>query len=163
VLRESQDRIRSMALIHEKLYQSENLASIDFAGYLQSLTNHLVRTYRSSTGGVRLQLDVADVSLSLETAVPCGLIVNELMSNALKYAFPDGRQGIIFITLHKNEGGQVTLAVADNGVGLPEGFDIHKSTSLGLRLVTMLVGQVQGKLLTTNEHGTKFEVVFPGG
>ncbi len=162
VLRESQDRIRTMALIHEKLYQSENLASIDFGSYLKSLTSHLISTYRSSSGSARLQLDVDDVILSLETAVPCGLIVNELMSNALKYAFLDGRQGIILITLHKNEDGQTSISVADNGVGLPAGFDIHKSASLGLRLVTMLVGQIHGTLLTTNENGTKFEVVFPG-
>jgi PAS domain S-box-containing protein len=161
ILRESQDRIRSMALIHEKLYRSENLARIDFAGYLQSLASHLVRSYRSSMGIARLHMDVADVSLSLETAVPCGLIVNELVSNALKHAFSDGRQGTIRITLRKEENKQITLSVADDGVGLPDGFDIYQSDSLGLRLVTMLVGQVKGELITTNEHGAKFEVVFP--
>jgi PAS domain S-box-containing protein len=160
VLRESQDRIRSMALIHEKLYRSENFACIDFAGYLQSLTSHLIHSYRSSMGVPRLQLDVADVSLSLETAVPCGLIVNELVSNALKHAFSDGNQGTIHITLSQDEDKRVSLIVADDGVGLPEGFDINKSDSLGLRLVTMLVGQVRGQLTTTKDHGAKFEVVF---
>ena len=113
-------------------------------------------------GIARLQMDVADVSLSLESAVPCGLIVNELVSNALKHAFSDGRQGTINISLRKDNDNQVSLTVADDGVGLPEGFDIRKSDSLGLRLVTMLVGQVRGELRTTNERGAKFEVVFPG-
>ena len=150
-----------MALIHEKLYRSDNLARIDFAGYLQSLTGHLVRSYRSSRGVARLQMDIAEVSLSLETAVPCGLIVNELVSNALKHAFNNGHQGTVQIILRKNEDKQVSLTVADDGVGLPDGFDISRSDSLGLRLVTMLVGQVRGELNTSSDHGARFEVVFP--
>jgi PAS domain S-box-containing protein len=161
VLKESQDRIRSMALIHEKLYRSENLARIDFSSYLESLTNHLMRSYRSAVGTARLDMDVTDVSLSLETAVPCGLIVNELVSNALKHAFKNGSQGTITINLSKNNGKYVSLVIADDGVGLPESFDISQSDTLGLRLVNMLVGQVRGQLSTSNVNGARFEILFP--
>ncbi|MGC9347988.1 MAG: histidine kinase dimerization/phosphoacceptor domain -containing protein [Anaerolineae bacterium] len=159
VLKESQNRLRSMALIHERLYQSENLARIDFAEYLQSLTRYLVRSYRSTSGPVALGFQMESVPLSIERAVPCGLIVNELVSNALKYAFPDGRPGKVEVGLSRANG-HVRLSVRDDGVGLPEDLDIDKLESLGLQLVHMLTGQLGGEIQIDTRPGTVFEISF---
>jgi PAS domain S-box-containing protein len=161
VLQESRNRLRSMALIHERLYRSDNLAQVDFGEYLRGLTSYLVRSYRAAVGAVALRLDVSDVSLTIERAVPCGLIVNELVSNALKYAFPDGRRGQITVSLHQVDA-SVYLAVADDGVGLPKDLEIDALDSLGLQLVHMLTEQLNGRIDLDRECGTKFAVVFPG-
>jgi PAS domain S-box-containing protein len=160
---ESRSRIRSIALLHETLYLSENLARIDFALYVRSLGAHLMRTYSASAPGVSLDLHIADVALILDQAIPCGLIINELVSNALKYAFPDKRPGRIDVRVGPVEGGapdELVLAVVDDGVGLSEEFDPRTTRSLGLRLVSDLGAQLGGKLVLTGGPGTRAEIRF---
>jgi two-component sensor histidine kinase len=158
---ESQDRIRTMALVHEKLYQSSDLASIDFSPYIERLATNLFRSYGGG-GRVNLSLDVGNVYLSVEKAVPCGLIVNELVMNALKYAFPGDRTGEIVVEV-RQEGDRMSLAVSDDGVGLPPGFDITKSNTLGLQLVELLVSQLEGTLTIGPGPGTSFHISFKTG
>ena len=158
---ESQHRIRSMALIHEKLYQSPDLAEVDFADYLRSLIAYLVRAYRISEAQVSLKLDTEPVRLRIDTAIPCGLILNELVSNALKHAFPNGRQGEIEVAVRAEEPGRASLRVSDNGVGLAAGMDWRATPSLGLRLVHTLTQQLHGTLGVETTHGVTFRLGFP--
>jgi PAS domain S-box-containing protein len=158
LVRESQNRVRTMALIHEKLYQSETLARIDFGDYLRNLTRDIFRSY--SAGGISLKLDVEDVHLDVDTAIPCGLIVNELVSNALKYAFPQSRRGEICVSFHTVARNKYALSITDNGIGLPKGFDIQKIKSLGLQLLTMLVHQLHGTLDIVTDEGTTVMITF---
>ena len=160
ILRESQNRVRTMALIHEKLYQSTDLAQIDFSSYLKSLVNYLAQSYRGKSDKVAIQVDAQNVMLDIDTALPCGLIVNELVSNSLKYAFPDDRPGHIKLTCHQTSGKNFTLTISDDGIGLPAGFDITKNPSLGLKLVISLVNQLEGKLDLYRDPGTTFQVSF---
>ena len=159
VLRESQNRIRSMAFVHENLYQSEDLARIDFGGYIRNLSAYLFSSYSVNSSLVRLRLDVEDVHLGIDTVIPCGLVVNELISNALKHAFPEGREGEIYVTL-RAEDGQVILVIGDDGIGLPEGLNVAESETLGLQLVETLVGQLEGEIELGNTEGTEFRIVF---
>jgi PAS domain S-box-containing protein len=158
LVRESQNRVRSMALIHEKLYQSENLAQVQFAEYLRNLTRDLFRSY--SAGGVGLKLQAEDIPLDVDTAIPCGLIINELVSNALKYAFPGGRTGDLHISFLKISRERCALTVTDNGVGLPASIDVKNPKTLGLQLVNMLVNQLHGTLDVVTDGGTTFMVTF---
>ena len=160
LFKESQQRIRSMALIHEQLYQSSDLARIDFAEYVERLTNHLLRSYGARAGNVALHMNVAPVLLSIETAIPCGLIINELVSNAFKHAFPNGRSGQIWITLQRTEAQQLTLQIKDNGVGFPPEIDFRRTPSLGLTLVNTLVKQVRGIIDLQRESHTEFMITF---
>jgi two-component sensor histidine kinase len=160
VLRESQYRIRSMALVHEKLYQTQDLIRVDFAEYVKSLADYLLRAYGVSPGRVRLAIDVVDVFLNIDTAIPCGLIINELVSNSLKHAFPDGRAGEIRIGLDAADGSHYTLLVADDGIGFPEHLNFRETGSLGLQLVNSLVDQLGGNIDLERCDGTKFLVVF---
>ncbi|OPY30209.1 MAG: sensory histidine kinase AtoS [Methanocella sp. PtaU1.Bin125] len=159
LFQESQDRVKSMALVHEKLYQSSDLASVDFSSYIERLVTNLFRSYSGSGGNVNLHLDIRDVFLNVDTAVPCGLIVNELVTNALKYAFPAGRDGTVSV-LMRAEGDRYVLEVGDDGVGMAPGFDIEKSESLGLQLVAMLVGQIDGTIKTDTSKGTRYVITF---
>ncbi|MCB9136613.1 MAG: hypothetical protein H6636_14405, partial [Anaerolineales bacterium] len=159
-LHDSQARVRSMALIHEKLYQSNSLAKIDFGEYVQSLAKDLFRSYQRSLGEIELKVEAAEIALDLDYAIPCGLILNELLTNALKYAFPKGRKGQLWIELTILPDQRVCLKVADNGIGLPEGFDLTKSSSLGLQLVRNLVSQIEGKLELQRSGGTAFLISF---
>lgn len=159
LVRESQNRVRSMALIHEKLYQSENVGQINLEEYLRSLTRDLFRSY--SVGGVTLKLEVDEIRLDVDTAVPCGLIVNELVSNALKYAFPSGREGQISLKVAMVSHQQVALTVSDNGVGLPNDMNLRTSSTLGFQLVHMLVKQLRGTLDIVRNGGTTFMITFP--
>jgi len=160
--RESQDRIKAMALVHEKLYESDDLASIDIAKYIEELSSHLFGTYLVDSGRVALKVECGDISIGVDQAIPCGLIINELVSNALKHAVPDKRPGEIFISLDRNEGGRITLRVADNGVGMPPDFDWAKCESLGLQLVNMLVRQLFGTLeVDGTQGGAAFVISFP--
>jgi len=159
VLRESQNRIRSMAFVHENLYQSEDLARIDFGRYIRNLSSYLFSSYSVNPSLIRLRLDVADVYLGVDTVIPCGLIVNELISNSLKHAFPEGREGEIHVDL-RMEDGQVVLVVGDDGVGLPEGLNLQRTETLGLQLVDTLIGQLEGSIELDNSKGTTFRIVF---
>ncbi len=159
--KESQDRVKAMALIHERLYQSGDLAKIDFAGYVRNLTGHLLRSYRVDSKTVRLNLDVEPVPMSLDVAIPCGLIINELVSNALKYAFPHGKGGEILVRFGEGTGQVLMLHVSDTGVGLPEGRDPEKSESLGLKLVRSLTEQLDGTAFYSSRNGFQCEIRIP--
>jgi PAS domain S-box-containing protein len=161
MFKESQNRVRSMALIHEKLYQSKDIARIDFAEYIRNLTGNLVRSYGFSPVMVKLIIDADHISLGVDTAIPCGLIINELVTNSLKYAFPDGRNGEIRITLKQDNGdGRYWLSISDDGRGLPESIELRKTSTLGLQLVTTLVDQLNGTIEVKRENGTEFIIRF---
>lgn len=159
VLRESIHRVRSMSLIHERLYQSDTLSVIDFGEYARALAGFLVRSY-SVAGPVRLVVEADSVTLNIETAVPCGLVLNELVSNALKHAFtgPDG--GTLTIGVRRGEHGTCTLSVQDTGPGIPPGLDLQHTTSLGLQLITALTQQIKGTLTVENRCGACFHITF---
>jgi two-component sensor histidine kinase len=161
VLQESEARIRSMGLLHEKLYQSESVTTIDMQGYLRTLTAELIRTNTPAGTHREVKLDVGEVNLGLDTALPCGLIITELVTNALKYAFPNRLHGTIYISLHEAPGDEnFALTVWDDGIGIDNSFDVTKATSLGMRLVKMLIDQLNGKLAFDGAAGTKIEIQF---
>jgi len=160
VFRESQNRIKSMALIHEKLYQSKNFAEIDLTDYVNSLTTNLFHTHHIKPNAIRMRTDIRNVYLGLETAIPCGLIINELVTNALKYAFPNGNKGFIRVGLRLGSDKKYTLIVSDNGVGLPENVDIHNTKTLGLQLVDSLVEQLEGSIEIDRKKGSSFKIRF---
>ena len=159
VLKESQNRVKSMAMIHEKLYQSEDLTQINFADYIQSLVSNLLYSYNIKRGNIKPVLEVDDVNLNIETAVPCGLIISELVSNSLKYAFPDGMKGEIFVSLKLVEE-MYELIISDNGIGLPDNLDLKHIESLGLLLVTSLTEQIDGEIAIKSIMGTEFKIRF---
>jgi two-component sensor histidine kinase len=145
IFQESQLRIRSMALIHEKLYQSDSLARIDLAEYLRDLVQLLLSTYAQDRSRVRLELDLSPTFVSIDAAIPLGLIANELITNSLKYAFPRGRSGMIRLEMKPLPEDEFLFSAVDDGVGLPDGLAIGEAASLGLRLVRMLTGQLDGQ------------------
>lgn len=160
--KESQNRVKSMALIHEKLYQSEDMVSVDFADYLQTLGNYLAQSYTFRGKDIKLKLNVEKVFLGMDTAIPLGIIINELVSNALKHAFSDSQSGEVSINLWKEEKEKetFTLVVRDNGKGFPEGLDFRNTDSLGLQLVTNLVDQIDGSIELDTRNGTEFKLRF---
>jgi two-component sensor histidine kinase len=160
VFLESQNRVRSMAMIHEMLYQSEDLSKIDFGTYVQGLASSLIRSYHSRSTALSLSVQVDPISLSPNDAVPCGLIINELITNSIKYAFPNGNAGQVHIAVQEGDNAYVTLVVSDNGIGFPQELDWRNSDSLGLQLVTSLVEQLEGTIELHCEHGTEFEIGF---
>lgn len=158
--RESQNRVHSMALIHERLYQSKDLSQIDCQEYADQLVGHLFRSYGVSLSRVKLEMDFSGERMPMALAVPMGLILNELLSNSLKHAFPHGREGKVVVELRRSEAGMLTLVVADDGVGLPANANLWNARSLGLRLVRILSEQVGAELNIGSENGTRTEVVF---
>jgi PAS domain S-box-containing protein len=173
---DSQNRIQSIAFIHEKLYQSQDLARVDFSQYIKTLTNHLFRSYGANIQRVSLKINIHDIFLGVDVAIPCGLIVNELVSNALKHGFPGDRTGEIWIALFDESAlsnsspstvpldradPQMILTVGDNGVGLPQGLSLGNTQSLGMQLVNTLVKQLKGSMELRAESGTVFRIVFP--
>lgn len=159
LLKESQNRIKSISLVHEKLYRSSDLAQINFTEYARDLVAHLYRTYHVQLDVIALQLDVNGVALQLDTAIPCGLMVNELISNALKHGFPNGQRGEIYIGLHA-EDDQVTLTVRDNGIGFPTDMDFYNTDSLGLQLINMLAAQLEGTVTFSTDNGASVSIMF---
>ncbi len=160
VITESQARIRSMAMIHEKLYQSDRLDKIDFTAYVQDLVNNIYQSFASPRQQIRFHLDIYEILLNIETAIPCGLIINELVSNALKYAFIDRTKGNLYLKFSLLSDGSFSLRINDDGVGLPSSMDIENLDSLGLRLVKTLTRQLGGKLSMENIQGANFEIKF---
>jgi two-component sensor histidine kinase len=160
ILRESQNRVRTMALIHEKLYQSSDLAQVNFRSYLQSLVTYLTQSYRERSVNVKVQIEAEDVMLDIDTAIPCGLIVNELVTNSLKYAFPENQPGSIKLTCRQPHVGKYILIISDDGIGLPDGFDISQAPSLGYKLVTNLTTQLEGRLELLRDRGTTCRISF---
>ncbi|AMV24268.1 putative diguanylate cyclase YegE [Gemmata sp. SH-PL17] len=159
--RESRGRVRSMALIHERLYRSENLASVEFGTYVLNLAEDLFRAYRADDEAIRLTVSVTVPPVPLDIAIPCGLLINELVSNCLKYAFAGREGGMIEVSLVRAEPGTNVLTVADDGVGLPPGFDFRQSTSFGLQLANTLVDQLGGEITLNGTGGTRFTIRFP--
>ena len=159
VLRENQARIKSMALVHEELYQSEDLAWVNFTDYLRRLTYGLLQSYLKSGKAIDLRFDMQDLRLGIDAAIPCGLIVNELLTNALHHAFRGRPGGKVTIRFFK-EGEKIALGVVDDGVGLPESIDVRTTDTLGLHLVSTLTEQLKGSLSVTRNNGTSFMLMF---
>jgi two-component sensor histidine kinase len=157
---DTQNRVKSMALVHESLYRTSDLARFNFAHYIESLTAHLSQSHVTESSGISIEMHLDEVVLDVDTAIPCGLILNELITNALKYAFPDGRSGSIHIML-RAAADRVTLCVRDTGIGLPASLDFRHTESLGLQLVGMMTEQLGGTLALTCEGGTTFTVSIP--
>ena len=155
-----QNRIRSMALIHESLYQSKDLARINFSDYIKRLTTHLFSIYRTELESINLKVDIKDVFLDINRAIPCGLIINELVSNSLKHAFTDGKKGEIAVEMDEDERGRYTIIVSDTGIGFPEELDFQNTETLGMQLVTDLVRQLDGNMKLSRLKGTEFKIVF---
>jgi PAS domain S-box-containing protein len=155
---DSLNRVKSMAKVHERLYMSDDLSSIKFAEYGASMLSDLFSSHRTSPG-IRLKVDIEDVSFNMETAIPLGLIINELVSNSLKYAFPDG-EGEIHVSLIHYDGDKFLLTVSDNGKGLSEDIDFKNTESLGFRLTNNLAQQLEGEILLDRTNGTEFKIIF---
>jgi two-component sensor histidine kinase len=159
VLRESQNRIKTMSFIHENLYQKDQFSSIDFSDYIKNLSTNLLHSYQIYSNLVEIKYNVSQVFLTLDQAIPCGLIVNELVSNALKHAFPNGNTGTIRIEL-KEENELVYLGIMDDGVGLPDTLDTKNTETLGLQLVWSLAEQLDAKLDIKSDSGTEYLITF---
>jgi PAS domain S-box-containing protein len=159
IYKESQNRIKTMALIHEELYQRDDLARINLAEYVRDLTQNLLASYMVKKGSVELVLDIPDMELNLDTAIPCGLIVNELVSNALKHAFTEEVAGKIAVSVAR-DGEVYSLVISDNGKGFPEGVDFRKVKSMGMQLVTVLAEQLGGNVQYSGTSGSTFTVTF---
>lgn len=159
-LQDCRERVMSMALVHEKLYRSPDLARINFAEYLHDLIRRLDRSLGRSDGSVRVTVEAAPISLDVDDAIPCGLVVYELVSNALKHAFPDGRAGVVRVGFGRAQDGRVALSVEDDGAGMPPDADPARPTGLGLHLVNALAGQVDGVLAVERGNGTSFRLTF---
>jgi two-component sensor histidine kinase len=165
VFRESENRVHAMALVHETLYGSQNLARIDLGEYANRLAADVLSSYGNRSGSgrsVRLTSDLQPVTVSIEVAVPCGLILNELISNAIKHGYPEGRSGEITMAIAATVEGHCTIDVSDDGVGVPAGLDVNNNKSLGLRLVRALTKQLHGSFeLKKNDNGTSARLDFP--
>jgi two-component sensor histidine kinase len=159
-LLESQARVRAMSLIHQKLYSSTDLARIDFGEYLQNLVEHLIAIYNADPDRISLRVEAMPVRLNIDSAMPCGLIVNELIANALEHAFPDDRKGFIYVRLAQDSDGRIEVSVRDDGVGLPEDLDVRRSRSLGLLLISTLASQLGAELRVECAEGAAFTLLF---
>ncbi|TNE99107.1 MAG: PAS domain S-box protein, partial [Bacteroidetes bacterium] len=158
ILLESRNRIRSMAIIHETLYKSEVFSSLNFGNYIEDLCNNLISSYQI-TGRIRLESDIHQVNMILDQAIPCGLLINEIITNSLKYAWPEHNDGIISVRLEQ-KGKTVELEVSDNGIGLPDQFEQMNTETLGLQLIATLTEQLDGQLDVNTENGTKYLLKF---
>lgn len=162
-LMESQNRITSMSLIHEKLYQSSDLNLINFKDYIDDLAVGLFQAYGVNMGIIKLNLNVEEISMDIDHAIPAGLIINELITNSIKYAFPEGRKGMIYITSRLINDKMVEIVIGDNGIGIPENLDFRNTRTLGLHLVTTLVeNQLHGNIDLHKNKGTEFAIQFRG-
>jgi two-component sensor histidine kinase len=160
MFKESKNRVRAMSLIHEQLYQSPDLNQISFGDYIERIAQQLFRFYEADLNGVELEVNVDELFLNLDTSIPLGLIVNELVSNSFKHAFPGDKTGKVSIRLQTQDKNNI-LTVADDGVGLPSDFDISKNTdSLGLHIVQTLTLQLRGTLDITKSPGAEFKITF---
>lgn len=159
ILRESQNRIRAMAAIHEKLYRTKNFSDIKFSSYVQNLAQNIIETYELSNKTVELSCKLDEVFLTLDVAIPCGLIINELITNSLKYAFNNKEKGLITVDLI-NQKEKVVLRIADDGIGLPSDIDFRKTESLGLQLVSTLIEQIEGTIEREKREGTAYKIEF---
>jgi len=157
---ESSNRVRSMGLIHEKMYQFQQLTQVDLRSYIQALGNELIGAYGIEPGKIDLRIDAEEVVLNIDVGIPCGLILNELISNALKHAFPEGKTGTVRIYAHVEMPGAIVVGVQDDGVGLPQDVDLERASSLGLMLVRQLARQLRGAVVLDRSEGTDIRVSF---
>lgn len=160
MFQESQNRVHSMALIHESLYQSENLSEIDFPAYIDQLAKHLFSSYGVDSKRVQISAALDDLRLTMDTAIPCGLIINELVSNSLKYAFPNGGSGRVTIEMRQKDDQFIRLEVSDDGVGLPGNVSFTSTKSLGLRLVRTLADQLGATIESGSGPGARIALTF---
>ncbi|MBS3817917.1 PAS domain S-box protein [bacterium] len=155
----TQRRVHSMALVHDRLYKSEDFATLDFNQYIEQISTHLLRFYRDKMEKVKIQKDIKNVFIDINKAVPLGLIINELVSNSLKHAFPDDKKGEIKIKFHKKDS-QYELEISDNGIGFPEDLDFRKTPSMGMHLVSSLVDQINGEIKLDRKPHPSFQITF---
>jgi two-component sensor histidine kinase len=164
MFKDSQNRIKSIALVHERLYQSRDLGKIDFKEYVLKLTNDLFRSYAVNQSIIKIKLNINNIFISIDTAVPCGLIINELITNSFKYAFPNNeepdKECEIRIDFNKNENNELLLEISDNGIGLPEEIEATNTQSWGLQLVDTLIAQLEGTMEIDRRSGTTFKLKF---
>ena len=159
---DSQNRIHAMALIHEKLYHSENLAHINFKEYIDEIVSNISSSYGLNSN-IKIDINVENIPINIDNAVPCGLIINELITNSLKYAFPKGRRGKIQISVKSKENNLIQLSIGDDGIGIPKDLDIRNAKTLGLTLITALAeNQLDGEIIINREKGTEFQINFRG-
>jgi PAS domain S-box-containing protein len=157
---DSQSRIYAMALIHEKLYQSDSLAQINLKEYIDGIVSNIFQSYGQKSN-IKIDLNIENVPIKIDYAVPCGLIINEILTNSFKYAFPDGRQGIIKISVKSNDNNMIQFSISDDGIGITKDMDIRNTKSLGLKLITSLAeSQLHGELILNRESGTEFQINF---
>ena len=154
------DRLHSISLVHQMLYRSRNLAQIDLGDYAREIAAHLASSFMTAPGKIQVDIDAVPVALGIDAAIPCGQILNELLTNAFKYAFPEGRSGCVSILIRQAQDGEILLRVSDNGVGLPTGFDEMRSDSLGMNIVRMLAAQLGGSLAFERSSGFSCEIRF---
>jgi two-component sensor histidine kinase len=160
VLKESQNRIRTMTLLHEKLYLTKEMPQLNFAAYIKELATELFHLYNFSPELIKLKMDIAEIELDLDYAVPCGLIINEMISNSLKYAFPTGQKGQIFLKLEPLAD-EFVLTYGDNGAGLPSDFSFKETTTLGMQIIRLLVEELEGSIELLKDKHTVFQIKFP--
>ena len=158
-IKEGRDRVKSMAIIHENLYQEDNLTGVDMKNYIEKLTENLFVSYNIAHGSIQLQTDIDAMQLDVDTVIPIGLILNELISNALKYAFTENETGILSVTL-KQQNNDLLLAVKDNGKGLPEGWDINQLNSLGFQIIKSFAQKLKAALMVHNNNGTEVQMLI---
>ena len=159
-VKDGQSRVRSMALVHEKFYQADELTEINFSEYVEKLCQFLFQSYGDKTERIKLIVAADNVALDMDTAMPCGLLINEVISNSLKYAFPGNAEGTIKVELRKLQDSRVRMVISDDGKGLSGNFEIEKSESLGLQLIIALANQLDGELKVEHERGVQFSVTF---
>ena len=160
ILLESQNRIKSIALVHERMYQSEDFEKIDYNDYIRKFTRYLFESYQVYPTRISLSINKEMVYLPIDKAVPCSLVINELVSNALKHAFPEGRTGAIFIDFQR-QGDTYVLVFRDDGIGMPQGIDNTHYETFGLELIRGLVGQLNGTIELDRTAGTAYTITFP--
>jgi two-component sensor histidine kinase/FixJ family two-component response regulator len=160
VLIDGQTRIRSMSLVHEYLYRSPDLSKVDLTGYIRNISNYLSSVFLDDPRRVRVEMELEEVLVDINSAVPCGILLNELIANALKHAFPGGRTGVVRIGLRRQPSGVLEIRVADDGVGLPEGLDFRGAETMGLQIMNLLVGQLDAVLEIDRTKGTAVTVMF---
>ncbi len=160
LFKDTRNRVYTMAMIHEKIYQSNDLANINFNEYIRDLTVSLFHSYDVNAAAVKLKFEVGDIHLGVDVAIPCAQIFNELISNSLKYAFPEGRKGEVQIRFNKGKNGKYRLTISDNGIGFPKDVDFQNTDSLGLQLVNALTEQLEGDIKLDTSQGTRYTISF---
>ncbi len=161
VLKESQNRVKSMAMIHQILYESADFSHVDFSSVIHSLVSNLAASYALDSSRIQVNIDTDQVLLPIDTSIPLGLILNELCTNSIKYAFVENHSGSINISLKYREPDKLQILIADDGVGIPEEFDIENASSLGLQLVQLLSEQISAKLTIQRKNPTSFSFIVP--